>query len=50
MRWFGLQSTPSASKHFERLHPIYRKARGWSQTRLALFLGVNPTTLARWEM
>ena len=28
----------------------FRKARGWSQKRLASALHVDPTTLSRWEL
>jgi transcriptional regulator with XRE-family HTH domain len=34
------------------LHPLrqFRKERAWTQERLAKFLGVHWTTVARWEL
>ncbi len=49
LTFLGYDPRPAAGSLGERL-VRFREGRGWSQKRLATELGVNPTTLSRWEL
>jgi transcriptional regulator with XRE-family HTH domain len=48
LRFLGYDPAPQPHSTAELLLAV-RRLRGWSQRRMARFLGVDPTSIRRWE-
>ena len=50
IQFLGYNPFPNQGGSLGEMIKLYRKTNGLSQKKFAKLLGVDPTTLARWEM